>query len=96
MFPFVQMAEKHGDVATHHNPTALRKAKTPWSFGHSECSRVKALQKSISNKNNPITCLKDGQKMTKKKKKNVFETFPLRMKTCEHTYEIQHIAYMSM
>ena len=25
------------------NPTALRTAKTQWSFGHSECSRVNAL-----------------------------------------------------
>ena len=26
------------------NPIALRKAKTLWSFGHSECSRVKLSQ----------------------------------------------------
>ena len=29
------------------NPTALRMAKTLWSFGHSECSRVKVPKKKI-------------------------------------------------
>ena len=31
------------------NPIALRKAKTLWSFGHSECNRVKPERKSYSN-----------------------------------------------
>ena len=29
------------------NPTALRTAKTPWSFGRSECNRVKAISSMI-------------------------------------------------
>ena len=32
---------KIGYVPVHLNPIALRKAKTLWSFGHSECDRVK-------------------------------------------------------
>ena len=39
LFPFVKMAEKL--VIIYFNPTALRTAKTLWSFGRSECNRVK-------------------------------------------------------
>ena len=32
----------HSEQPTlHFNPTALRTAKTPYSFGHSECNKVK-------------------------------------------------------
>ena len=31
----------------HFNPVALRMAKTLWSFGHSECNRVKESNSAI-------------------------------------------------
>ena len=38
-------------IFTHFNPIALRMAKTPYSFGHSECNRIKISIKlsSVSN-----------------------------------------------
>ena len=40
LFPCVKMMEKHGDMAVCINPIALRKTKTPLSFGRFECNRV--------------------------------------------------------
>ena len=37
----VKIWGKHRWVLIHHDPIALRTAKTLWSFGCSECSRVK-------------------------------------------------------
>ena len=45
----VQKKQQHGSVPHDFNPIALKMAKTPLSFGHSECSRVneKAIRRQI-------------------------------------------------
>ena len=43
VFPFEKMAEKYYGVLIQFNPIALIKAKTPYSFGHSECIINKAI-----------------------------------------------------
>ena len=35
-------------ICYHFNPVALRMAKTQWSFGRSECNRVKLLKMNIN------------------------------------------------
>ena len=41
MYKLCEMTEKCGGIPRPLNPIALRTAKTVWSFGCSECNRVK-------------------------------------------------------
>ena len=41
MWPYIRITVNPVLVTTSVNPIALRMAKTPWSFGRSECNRVK-------------------------------------------------------